>query len=839
MKNTTHGAGLGRRRPAGILIAIGCMTALALAAAPTAAAIQKGRVVVRLEPVAAGLVAPVHLDHAGDGSGRLFIVDQIGTIRIVKNGNLLTTPFLDVRGLLPPLSPGFDERGLLGLAFHPNYSSNGRFFIRYSAPRAGDPSEPCFGTSRGCHEEILAEFSVSSNPDVANPVGTILFRIDEPQFNHDAGGVAFGPDGFLYFTLGDGGGAHDGLADTPPSHGPIGNGQNINTALGAILRIDVDGPPQPPRPYAIPSDNPFVGRDGVDEIYAYGMRNPFRFAFDDGPGGDGRLFLADVGQNLFEEIDIVVRGGNYGWVIKEGFSCFDPLNPRNPPATCASTGPLGEPLLDPIVDYAQADGGIAVIGGYVYRGARSPGFAGRYVFGDFSGSFGRPSGRLYFLVEPEPGTFEIREMILGPDDVPYGRYLKGYGEDEKGEVYALGSTALAPVGSTGIVHRIAEMVNPVLDIRPGACPNRINRVSRGILPVALVGTADFDVADVDQSTLALARGGSVEAFIASLDGDQANAGTGTGSTATGRAEMTLDAGANVFCMNLSFEGLLGEQTVQHVHGPATTTENAGVLFGVPGPGSFRDFCTAVSDEQERIIRAGLAYINVHSTRNPGGEIRGQILAASVAPVRVRTEDVGSPSEGDLCGCEESAPDGIPDLILAFDNQEAVRTLGLELAGAGGFETLTVTGNRNPRAGIGATRFNFRMDGRQEFPANKSLGTGDCAVALDEATGNVTVGCTYEGLTSNAINAHIHGLAQPGANAGVIVPLSQTGGTSGTITGGGTLTPARVQGMLDGLTYVNLHTEMFGPGEIRGQIVGGEAFSASDCVQIIRRRALNR
>ncbi|MCH8969500.1 MAG: PQQ-dependent sugar dehydrogenase, partial [Planctomycetes bacterium] len=280
--------------------------------ATTFGGIPQGDIVIKLEPVASGLVGPVAVTHAGDGSGRLFIVEQSGQIRIVEDGVLLPTPFLDIVDKLPELNPFFDERGLLGLAFHPNYASNGRFFIRYSSPREGEPDEPCFGTSRGCHIENLAEYSVSEDDaNQADPDSEILlFSIDEPQFNHDSGEVAFGPDGFLYFTLGDGGGAHDGLADDPPSHGPIGNGQNIETALGAILRIDVDSPPQDPLPYAIPPDNPFVGRPGVDEIYAYGMRNPYKFSFDDGLGGDGSLYVADVGQNLFEEVNIVVNGGN-------------------------------------------------------------------------------------------------------------------------------------------------------------------------------------------------------------------------------------------------------------------------------------------------------------------------------------------------------------------------------------------------------------------------------------------------------------------------------------------------------------------------------------------------
>lgn len=410
--------------------------------------IEPGSVIVELESVASGMTSPVHLTHAGDGSGRLFIVDQAGPIWIVKDGVRLPTPFLDLSSEIPTLSTGFDERGVLGMAFHPDYASNGRFFVRYSRPRAGDPAEPCFGTSRGCHEEVLAEFTVSGDPDVANTNGTILFQIDEPQFNHNSGTVAFGPDGYLYFTLGDGGGANDGLADVPPSHGPIGNGQNIETALGAILRIDVDSG----SPYGIPADNPFVGTSGLNEIYAYGLRNAFRFSFDDGPGGDGSLYLADVGQDLFEELNIVEKGDNCGWVIREGAHCFDPFNPGVPPVTCDTTG-----LVDPIAEYTHDDGGLSIIGGYVYRGTDSPCLDGTYVFGDFSADFG-PTGRLYYLVETSPGQFGIREFQIGPDDEPLGRYLKGMGEDENGEVYALVSTVLAPTGTSGEALRITQLL---------------------------------------------------------------------------------------------------------------------------------------------------------------------------------------------------------------------------------------------------------------------------------------------------------------------------------------------------------------------------------------------
>jgi glucose/arabinose dehydrogenase/plastocyanin len=414
------------------------------------AEIPAGDVRIELETVATGLAAPTHLTHAGDGSGRLFIVDQSGPIWIVKDGTLLPTPFLDLTSEIAVLNPNYDERGVLGLAFHPDYGTNGRFFVRYSRERIGDPDEPCFDTSRGCHEEVLEEFTVSGDPDIANPAGTIIYAVDQPQFNHNGGAIEFGPDGYLYIALGDGGGAHDGLADDPPSHGPIGNGQNIETALGSMLRIDVDSG----SPYAIPEDNPFVGTDGLDEIYAYGFRNPFRFSFDDGPGGDGSLWVSDVGQALYEEIDIVDKGGNYGWVIREGAHCFDPFNPEDPPAECVTGG-----LIDPIAEYSHAEGGVSIIGGYVYRGVANPCLDGTYVFGDFSADFS-PSGRLYYLVETAPDAYEIRRFRIGTDDQPLGQYLKGMGEDEDGEVYALVSDDLGPSGSSGSVLRIKQLPLP-------------------------------------------------------------------------------------------------------------------------------------------------------------------------------------------------------------------------------------------------------------------------------------------------------------------------------------------------------------------------------------------
>ncbi len=466
---------------------------------------------INLELVADGLTAPLFLTHAGDGSGRLFIVDQPGQIRIVKNGVLLPVPFLDISSKTLILNAFFDERGLLGLAFHPDYANNGRFFIRYSKPRVGDPAEPCNdpgGFIVGCHEAILAEYSVVGDPTTSNVASLaseiILHRVDEPQFNHNSGQVAFGPDGLLYWTLGDGGGAHDGLADVPISHGPNGNGQNVDTVLGSLLRIDVDSPPGPGLNYAIPPGNPFAAGGGVAEIYAYGLRNPYRFSFDDGPGGDGSIYVADVGQNLFEEVNVMPLAAapgllNYGWVIREGFSCFDPFNPTSPPANCATTGPLGEPLLDPVMDYDHSVG-IAIIGGNVYRGTECSALRGKYVFGDFSQDFG-PTGRIFYMDIAGGNAFQRQEFVILPDGDPLGQALFGIGEDEDGELYVLASDNIGPIGNAGVVYHITcpqegrccLSDGSCLFVEPGLCSSLGGSI--GVTGSRCAGDADGDGID--------------------------------------------------------------------------------------------------------------------------------------------------------------------------------------------------------------------------------------------------------------------------------------------------------------------------------------------------------
>ena len=291
--------------------------------------------------VAGGLAAPTDLQSAPGDRSRLFVLEQVGRIRVIRDGVLQGGAFLDIQDRVG--SGG--ERGLLGLAFHPRYEDNGRFFVHYTN-RAGDTR--------------VTEFRRSSNPDLADLASERVVVAEEQPFpNHNGGGLAFGNDGRLYFALGDGGSADD----------PLNNGQNLFTRLGKILRIDVDAG----SPYALPPDNPFANQPGVaKEVWALGLRNPWRISFD---RATGDLYMGDVGQSRREEIDVglVARGGgeNYGWRITEGTLCHIPT------ANCGTAG-----LTPPVVEYDHTLG-CAVSGGYVYRGCRLPGYQGTYFYGDF------------------------------------------------------------------------------------------------------------------------------------------------------------------------------------------------------------------------------------------------------------------------------------------------------------------------------------------------------------------------------------------------------------------------------------------------------------------------
>ncbi len=397
---------------------------------------------VGLQPIAQGFNSPVTLAAPPDGSGRLFVVDQIGVVGILNaDGTQATEPFLDVHDRMVQLSPGYDERGLLGLAFHPDYAHNGRLFVYYSAPlRSGGPA----GWDSTLH---LAEFRVSpADPNKADPQSErIVLQIDKPYPNHNGGSILFGPDGLLYLAIGDGGGAND----VGRGHVPGGNALDTSVVLGKILRIDVDHG----SPYGIPADNAFANGNGAPEVYAYGLRNPYRISFD--RAGSHELFAGDVGQNLFEEVDIVTKGGNYGWNVREGFHCFDPNAPRTPPATCPSTGKAGEPLIDPILEY-EHDIGTAIIGGYVYRGQAVPALSGKYVFGDFTRPGSRADGVLVAASRPQTGErWDLAEIrVSGAANGRLGHALLGFGEDASGELYVLTRDSYGPTGQAGRVFRI-------------------------------------------------------------------------------------------------------------------------------------------------------------------------------------------------------------------------------------------------------------------------------------------------------------------------------------------------------------------------------------------------
>ncbi len=302
-------------------------------------------------------------------------------------------------------------------------------------------------------KSVIAEWEVNSvDPNIID-VSTRreIMRIDQPQFNHNGGMLAFGPDRYLYISLGDGGSAND----SGDGHGTSGNGQDVNTVHGSILRIDpldpavTAGSSDPCGAngnYRIPTDNPFVGVCGIDEIYAYGFRNPWRFSFDT---VTGKLVVGDVGQNKIEEIDIVEAGGNYGWNLKEGTFRFDP----NTGTVNNNFKGLPAGLADPVAQYDHGEG-ISVTGGFIYRGSAIPELFGKYVFGDFSTGFVPADGRLFYA---DLDTGLIQEFIIGVDDRSLDLYLKGFGQDENGELYVLAGTYFGPFNTGGVVLRIVDL----------------------------------------------------------------------------------------------------------------------------------------------------------------------------------------------------------------------------------------------------------------------------------------------------------------------------------------------------------------------------------------------
>jgi glucose/arabinose dehydrogenase/plastocyanin len=421
---------------------------------PIPATIPTGSLRIRLQPLVTGLTAPVWATAAPGQPGRLYVVEQTGFLWAVNTTSGARSLFLDVSGRLVPLGIGgpgtYDERGFLGTAFHPNYATNGLLYTYTSEPVSGTAdfsTMPPLSTAN-C-QSALAEWHVPSPTDPNSVVDTgsrrELLRIDKPQFNHNGGGLVFGPDGYLYVSTGDGGNADD----QGVGHMCGGNGQDTTVILGKMLRIDPLGTNSANGRYGIPPTNPFVGGGGLGEIYAYGLRNPWRYSFD---SGTGTLYCADVGQNKVEEIDTVTSGGNYGWRDKEG-SFYFVFNGNQ--AGYVTDVPLTVPggLIDPIAEYDH-DEGIAVIGGFVYRGSRIPGLGGKYVFGDLARTFSN-DGRLFYL---DTGN-QIKEFQLA-GQTGVGYFIYGFGQDAAGELYLLGDHTGTPSGTTGAVLKLGAVLCP-------------------------------------------------------------------------------------------------------------------------------------------------------------------------------------------------------------------------------------------------------------------------------------------------------------------------------------------------------------------------------------------
>ncbi|WP_197530852.1 PQQ-dependent sugar dehydrogenase [Bythopirellula polymerisocia] len=449
--------------------------------------ITMGDLAVRLQPVATGMAAPLYGTSPPGDTSRLFVLEQNGLVRILENDSLLPGVALDLQSTVsPPFNPGNanDERGLLGLAFHPEYNDSaspgfGKLYTYHSEPiPAGtsptyvtpnaDPLNPAVQN----YKLVVSEWMVSAgNANVIDPASKReIISFGKNAGNHNGGTLAFGPDGYLYLAPGDGGNRDDvGASHLEPG----GNAQSLTTPLGKVLRIDplapalttgsadsVSGNGQ----YRIPTTNPFQGPGEVPEIYAYGLRNPYRFAFDRTDlGGTGDLILADVGQNNIEEINRIVLGGNYGWAIKEGTFLFDRSN-----GTVVGANSPGSPtgLIDPIsgpigtLQYDHGDG-ISITGGFVYRGSAIPELVGKYVFGDLAlrNAPPRVDGRLFYA-DLQMGV--IKEFMLPQFTngiLPDGLTVHGFGEDANGELYAMVTNTPAN-GTGGIVYKLVAIPEP-------------------------------------------------------------------------------------------------------------------------------------------------------------------------------------------------------------------------------------------------------------------------------------------------------------------------------------------------------------------------------------------
>ena len=499
---------------------------------------------VRIETlVDGGPTAP--LDFAvPPGGSRKFVVDRFGQVYVYESDSLNEEPFIDVSDQLTEIA---GEMGLLGMAFHPNYQQNQKFYLRYSVPPREDTPDDFD------HTEVLSEFTASEDSSTSNPDSerTVL-EIPWPEDTHNAGSVVFGPDGYLYMGTGDGGGAHDtGLGHVSDWYERFegGNGQDVTeNLLGSVLRIDVDSQ-EDNKPYAIPDDNPLVGREGLDEQFAWGFRNPWRMGFS-----NGTLFVADVGQNGYEEVSIVEKGSNYGWNVREGTHCFKPgpEGSRNPPEECPTKTPPdvrdGEPLIDPVIEYPHSyeDRGVgsAVIGGYIYENSAIPQINGTYVFGDYrkTSETETPTGSLFAATPDNEGQWSLEELTIeNTDNGLLGAYVLALGRDNDGGLYVL--TTENPGGdATGAVHRIRPPKNAQRTTRRNATASTTNTpvtanttttgnttaTNTASTPTANTTATTTGNATADATPTANATTGTTQPGTAGTDGVSAGTSGGSG-----------------------------------------------------------------------------------------------------------------------------------------------------------------------------------------------------------------------------------------------------------------------------------------------------------------------
>ena len=422
-----------------VALALALFGATALQAAPR----------VSLVRVAGGLTSA--LSYVSLPDGRALIVDQPGFVRLLeKPGQLRETPVLDLTSRLSALNHGaFDERGVLSLALHPQFRKNRRVFIAYTGPRR--PSAPA---DWDCTLRISEFTATAGEPFALDPsTEKVRLEIDKPYANHNGGRMAFGPDGFLYIGVGDGGNGND-----EGKRAEIGNGQNLETLLGKVLRIDVNTP----EGHGIPKGNPFAdGKKARPEIWAYGIRNPWGLSFD--RGGDHALYSADVGQTMWEEVNVIQKGGNHGWRLREGFVGFNPKSPDKPPVDVPQKGLHGEPFVSPVAVYKNRNGfkkdpeayGISVTGGFVYRGKALAELKGDYIFGDWGRIWGVPGDTLLVAHRPKSGKgqWTVEPLELGTP-AKVASYVVGFGEDNDGELYVLTNGNIGLTAGKGEVWKI-------------------------------------------------------------------------------------------------------------------------------------------------------------------------------------------------------------------------------------------------------------------------------------------------------------------------------------------------------------------------------------------------